>query len=140
MEDIKKYKDIEPDTSKYLNPVNKGVARAKCAEAQREGSAVEMTLYDGVWVRLGTLDFGGAESAEYRVKPTPVITEKTEWHLYVPRGGVTMRSKDNFVDRFACRALALVRAEAYLGWALIDQVQVTYEDGKEVSRCSEVSL
>lgn len=138
MEGIKRYADIVPDTSRYENPINKGMARAKVAEAQERGEPIQMAPFGGDFGIAGVVlyEFNGHESSEYRVKPEPVVTTKSEWKLYVPRplGKGEFDCPANLVNTFNSRSAALDAAKTYVGFVLISEEVVTYHDGVEVSR------
>lgn len=138
MEAIKGYADIVPDTSRYENPINKGMARAKVAEAQERGEPIQMAPLGGDFGPPSVVpyEFNGHASSEYRVKPEPVVTRKTEWKLYVPQpnGDSAFDHPANRAGTFNSRAEALRAAGPFDGFVLIVDEYVTYHDGVEVYR------
>lgn len=131
-----KYADIKPDTSLYSSDPELSIALAKVIQAKESGVATEGRFKAaGSWDDSGWR-FSDLNNCEYRVKPEPVVTEKTEWKLYVPMPGGDEKFDHpaNLVNTFNTRAAALGAAKSYVGFVLISGEVVTYHDGVEVSR------
>jgi hypothetical protein len=130
MESVKRFEDIQPDTSLYENPINKGLARAKCALAQEGGAQCEIKgPHSGSWSGNYTrYEFTDSAYTDYRVKPKePVVEEKREWVVITNIGRV-----DDSVQQ--TREAALRVAARYAGEVSIESHYVTYTDGIETAR------
>lgn len=134
MEQIK----IEADTSKYDAKADRILAAAECIKAQAAGKDVQSRRRreSSQWVGGGSWSFDNLEGMDYRVKPEPVVTYRTEWAIYVPKGGEgAFNHPLNRVSRtFPSREAAFEYARRCVGYLLVVQEDVRLVDGKEVSR------
>ena len=129
--------EITPDTSLYT-PGTVAFARAlvAVADARERGEAVERAWREDtrqVWLPTSHLPPDAGRHMDYRVKPKPVVTKRTEYVLYIPKGGSTLKSLRNEVGVYATRDGALACAGGYGGSVLIQQRMVTLHDGVVVS-------
>lgn len=131
--------DVKADTSLYPHgSLKRAAALLKCYEADAAGNNVQWRPSRGEeWKDGGNggrpswayYEHAGDQGGDYRIKPKPVVTTEYRWYLSVPGldGGTGF-------PIFSTREAALKEAAWFVGDVLVQQVEVTYEDGKETRR------
>lgn len=130
-------KNIEADTSKYSTPADRILAAAECIKAQDAGKIIQRRSHGSdQWVGTGGWYFDGLQDADYRVKPEPIVEYRTDWVVYVPKGGQgAFNHPLNRVSKtFPSREAAIEYAGRCVGYLLIVPVKVRLVDGKDVAR------